>query len=175
MRAYEFLSVSVQLCHVGGASWFCTREKPSTGIPVESLFESSFHVFEANIAPWEGRLKPRLHYGRVGSAPRHLLPGKGNSNSHGARPVHLIITMIEWIRTSRLSMKNSLSLPGKWRGDFPGSLFSSSGAGSYPSRPFPTVVTRTVLLPQCRSEFPSQSRSRSSHPSCTTHTYPTLA
>ena len=36
------------------------------------------------------------------------LPGKGNSNSHGARPVHLIITMIEWIRTSRLSMKNSL-------------------------------------------------------------------
>jgi len=38
------------------------------------------------------------------------LPGKGNSKSHGARPVHLIITMIKWIRTSRLSMKNSLSL-----------------------------------------------------------------
>jgi len=36
------------------------------------------------------------------------LPGKGNSNSHGARPVHLIITMIKWIRTSRLSIKNSL-------------------------------------------------------------------
>ena len=34
--------------------------------------------------------------------------GKGNSNSHGARPVHLIITMIRWIRTSRLSIKNSL-------------------------------------------------------------------
>jgi len=34
---------------------------------------------------------------------------KGNSNSHGARPVHLIITMIRWIRTSRLSIKNSLS------------------------------------------------------------------
>jgi len=33
---------------------------------------------------------------------------KGNSNSHGARPVHLIITMIKWIRTSRLSIKNSL-------------------------------------------------------------------
>ena len=29
------------------------------------------------------------------------LPGKGNSNSHGARPVHLIITIIKWIRTSR--------------------------------------------------------------------------
>ena len=38
------------------------------------------------------------------------LPGKGNSNSHGARPVHLIITMIKWSRTSRLSIKNSLSL-----------------------------------------------------------------
>ena len=37
------------------------------------------------------------------------LPGKGNSNSHGAMPVHLIITMIQWIRTSRLSIKNSLS------------------------------------------------------------------
>ena len=34
------------------------------------------------------------------------LPGKGN----GARPVHLIITMIKWIRTSRLSIKNSFSL-----------------------------------------------------------------
>ena len=36
------------------------------------------------------------------------LPGKGNSNSHGARPVHLIITMIKWIRTSRLLINNSL-------------------------------------------------------------------
>ena len=34
------------------------------------------------------------------------LPGKRNSNSHGARPVHLII--IKWIRTSRLSRTNSL-------------------------------------------------------------------
>ena len=34
---------------------------------------------------------------------------KGIQNSHGARPVHLIITMIQWIRTSRLSIKNSLA------------------------------------------------------------------
>ena len=43
----------------------------------------------------------------TGSASRKVdarLPGKGNSNSHGARPVHLIITMIKWIRTSRLSI-----------------------------------------------------------------------
>ena len=36
------------------------------------------------------------------------LPGKGSSKSHGARPVLLIITMIQWIRTSRLSTKKSL-------------------------------------------------------------------
>ena len=34
------------------------------------------------------------------------LPGEGNSNCHGARPVHLIIAVIKWIRTSRLSIKN---------------------------------------------------------------------
>ena len=33
---------------------------------------------------------------------------KGISNFHGARPVHLIITMMKWIQTSRLSIKNSL-------------------------------------------------------------------
>ena len=38
------------------------------------------------------------------------LPGKGYSNSHGARPVHLIITMLKWIRTSRLSIKNFISV-----------------------------------------------------------------
>ena len=41
------------------------------------------------------------------------LPGKGNSNSHGSRPVHLIITMIKRIRTSRLSIR-TLSL---WQTD----------------------------------------------------------
>ena len=30
------------------------------------------------------------------------LPGKGDSTPHGARPVHLIITMIKWIQDSRL-------------------------------------------------------------------------
>jgi len=37
------------------------------------------------------------------------LPGKGDSNSHGARPVHLIITMIKWTRTTRLSIKKPFS------------------------------------------------------------------
>ena len=40
---------------------------------------------------------------------KHIrLPEKGNSSSHGARPVHQIITMIKWIRTRRLSIHNSL-------------------------------------------------------------------
>ena len=38
------------------------------------------------------------------------LPRDKNSNSHDARPVHLIITTVKWIRTIRLSMKEFLSL-----------------------------------------------------------------
>ena len=38
------------------------------------------------------------------------LLGQGNSNSHGARLVHQIISMIKWIRTRRFSIKRSLSL-----------------------------------------------------------------
>ena len=37
----------------------------------------------------------------------------GNSNSHGARPVHLIITMIKWIQSSRLPIKNARSLAAR--------------------------------------------------------------
>ena len=32
--------------------------------------------------------------------------------SHGARPVHIIITMIKWIQPSKLSIKNSISRRG---------------------------------------------------------------
>jgi len=42
-----------------------------------------------------------------------LLGGPANtppSHSHGERPVHLIVTTIKWIRTSRLSIKNSLCM-----------------------------------------------------------------
>jgi len=54
---------------------------------------------------WDGR---RVQ--GVGCRVDVRLPGNGNSNSHGARLVHLIITMIKWIQTSRLSIRNSLSL-----------------------------------------------------------------
>ena len=62
------------------------------------------------------------------------LPGKVNSNSQGARPVHLIITMIKLIRASKLSIQNSLSSQGTrplanhlppGRGDSPGGELST--------------------------------------------------
>ena len=37
------------------------------------------------------------------------LPGKVISKSHGARPVHRIITMMKWIWSSRLSIEKSFS------------------------------------------------------------------
>jgi len=73
--------------------------------------------------------------GRVGRrGPREevvrRVPGKGNSNSHGARPVHLIISMIKWIRTSRLSIKQYLS-----RAPSTGARGQSSCRGTRPSTP----------------------------------------
>jgi len=41
------------------------------------------------------------------------LPGKGNSDSHGAKPVHEIISMMKWIRTSGFSIKKSLTGSGE--------------------------------------------------------------
>ena len=52
---------------------------------------------------------------RAGHVTREFFVGRckatleENSHSHGARPVHLVIATIKWIRTSRLSIKNSLS------------------------------------------------------------------
>ena len=71
---------------------------------------------------------------KVSEGPRKVdvrLPGKGNSNSHGARPVHLIITMMKWIRTSRLSIKNFLCAP--LRGVFQARMAWSPGFTSQAS------------------------------------------
>ena len=43
------------------------------------------------------------------------LPGKWDSDSHGARPVHLISTMMQWFRTVGCEYR-SLSLGGALRG-----------------------------------------------------------
>ena len=74
-----------------------------------ALVEGSHLVLEESALP-------RHHPPQPAARPegRCKATWKGNSNSHGARPVHLIITMIKRIRTSRLSIKNSLSAAG-WR------------------------------------------------------------
>ena len=38
------------------------------------------------------------------------LPGKGDSDSHGARPVHQIISMLKRTQTSKFSIQNFLSV-----------------------------------------------------------------
>ena len=58
------------------------------------------------------RYQPLVH----GNSTPHMkvdvsLPGNGNSNFHGARPVHQTISMIQWTRTRRLSIKRSLQRP----------------------------------------------------------------
>ena len=76
--------------------------------------------------------------------PRNIdvrLPGKGNSNFNGARPVHLIITMIKWTRTSRLSIKNSLSRPSTRR--------LLVWILSHTARLVKAVLARTVPLARC--------------------------
>ena len=70
-----------------------------------------FHCDLYDPTGWQSSLAEG-HRSIHSSRPRKVqvrLPGKGNSNSDDAMPVHLIITTIKRIRTSRLSKKNSHS------------------------------------------------------------------
>ena len=55
------------------------------------------------LTPWQGFFDIKRQAGDLGvEGEEEANVGlKGNSNSHGARPVHLVITMIKWFRTSR--------------------------------------------------------------------------
>ena len=81
---------------------------------ITELHSSSFSFsFSSDTDP---RVQPPTQE-RMQPSPRKVdvrLPGTRNSNSHGARPVHQIISIIKWIQTSRLSIKKPLSatLPG---------------------------------------------------------------
>ena len=86
------------------------------------------------------------------------LPGKGNSNSHGARPVHLIIKMIKWIRTSRLSIKNSLSLPCKVTGMKGCPLCKVTGVKR--RRFAPTAGSYLRLIDSCITQLKAQGHPR---------------
>ena len=88
-------------------------------MPVFKTFDS---LFSLNSLTSERERKGHLGQARPGRAARSdgppilpkmrceaesrkvdaTLPGKKNPNSHGARPIHLIITVIKWIRTRRL-------------------------------------------------------------------------
>jgi len=92
---------------------FTTRSVRLKELLVQKLTE---RVGPDGVADPAGEPRPvRVHGSQLAlydNCPRKVdvrLPGKVNSDSHGARPVHLIIRMIEWIRTSRLPIKNSLS------------------------------------------------------------------
>ena len=75
------------------------------------------------------------------------LPGKGNSNSHGARPVRPIITMIKWIRTSRLPVKKNFLSP----------IWGDGVGGPHPPIPFSTFEesANVNLRGLTASEFPT--------------------
>ena len=75
--------------------------------------------FRGRPAPRRRRAPPRpdtpLHTPSPDRKVDVRLPGKGNSHSKGARPVHLIITMKKWIRTSRLSRQERRPAPPRRR------------------------------------------------------------
>ena len=85
-------------------------------IPRPDLTFSNFASLESTRRPGPASLKTemavreRTCYELDTSQVDMRLPGKGNSSLRDARPVHLIITMIKWIRTSALSIKKCLSM-----------------------------------------------------------------
>ena len=71
------------------------------------------------------------------------LPGKRNSDSHGTRPVHQIISTIKWIRTRRLSIKNALSVLA----GFTGASMSSRRDHMVLPQPSIPLPRPSILLP----------------------------
>ena len=82
-------------------SWYKAGPRPGTKTPGFVNREGPPPGRHREVAPLGMQHLPKVEV---------RLPGKGVSNFPGARPVHLIITMIKWIQTSRLSLQNSLSL-----------------------------------------------------------------
>ena len=77
------------------------------------------------------------------SCQRHVRqPGKGNSKSHGARPVHLIISMIKWIQTTVLARRRPVPASNdtcNWIQFGPVSGFPA--LSKFSSRPYSNLVT----------------------------------
>ena len=90
------------------------RTDPRSGQPPgerQVMYADSFFFLSTVAALWQRDIRKGRAGVRAQAMPRKVdvrLPGKGKSNSHGARPVHLIITLKKWIRTNRLSITSSL-------------------------------------------------------------------
>ena len=93
------------------------RDRLARRAPAEPIHEQVVGVYDRldpnTLSIWQG--SPReTRSRRTPTSPRTRkvemrLPQERISDSHGARPVHQIITMMQWIRTSSLSKKNSFS------------------------------------------------------------------
>jgi hypothetical protein len=94
---YTYCMVCSQHLHVLYSLYMCLI------VRICIVWEGVGRRHKVSIAPVRKTCRPSFRKVDV------RLPEKENSNSHGARPIHLIITMIQWIRTSRLSMKDSHS------------------------------------------------------------------
>ena len=69
-----------------------------------------------------------------------VCPGKVDVRLPGARPVHLIITMIKWVRTGRLSIKNYLFGVQGAGGRLGSAIHVERGAWSTGVPPPPVIV-----------------------------------
>ena len=77
-------------------------------------------------------------------------PGKGNSTSYVARPVHQIISMTKWIRTSRLSIKDCLSLTRAGGGSITAEALNAL-RDHWPRKPLCGGIPSPFLEPSPRS------------------------
>jgi hypothetical protein len=75
---------------------------------LSSLDQSAFSSQLFHVAPPTVPIIPLALLAHVPGEVDVRLSGKGYSNSHGTRPVHSIISMVQWIRASSLSIKNPL-------------------------------------------------------------------
>ena len=92
------------------------RLPPQPSTPIPRLLQNRHPNFQTLLNPLPETRNPkpgnRKHLFTFPTPHRKVdvwLPGKGNSNPHGARPIHQIITMMKWSWASRLSINKSRS------------------------------------------------------------------
>ena len=79
--------------------------------------ERTLHIQDGQILAVASRFKSSTRF-KLFALPSKVdvsSPGKGNSNFHGSRLVHQIVSMMKWTRSSRLSIQNSLPFLCAWK------------------------------------------------------------